>query len=84
MASLLKQLGWICFAAGFTDKFCATVTRIASFTSSLQGITGNIQNTVSLIALAMEQLNKLSAIADASQGKLNQLVELVRFMDKSK
>ncbi len=57
---------------------------IETFTSSLQGITGNIQNTVSLIALSMEQLNELSAIADASQGKLNQLVELVRFMDKSK
>lgn len=57
---------------------------IHTFTMSLNTITGNIKDTVEIIAHSMDRLNELGDLTSASQVKLNQLVELVRSMDQSK
>jgi methyl-accepting chemotaxis protein len=57
---------------------------ITTFTNSLNMITGNIQNTVDIIANSMNQLKEIGIFTSSSQVKLNQLITLVKIMDNSK
>lgn len=65
----------------YRDSFTQDIN---TFTNSLNQITGNIQGTVDIIANSMNQLNEIGMFTSSSQEKLNQLIDLVKFMDSSK
>jgi hypothetical protein len=54
---------------------------IESFAGSLQTVTANIDSTLKIITDSMQELQQLNQTAQASQDKLQHIVDLVKIMD---